>query len=141
MLIRLKNRSILFFLFLKRDSFRLLRLFYSYIRIETIAIGFLLLVLNGTRIAMFSFFFVSIVFYLRTSLKTRSFFEFFGKMVSYLLFFSFLLLIAMQFERFRGALAILIDILNSNIKLNESTASLFARMHLFKVSINMINEK
>ena len=60
-------------------------------------------------------------------------------MVSYFLF-SFLLLIAMQFERFRGALTILIDILNSNIKLNESTASLFARMHLFKVSINMINE-
>jgi len=130
----------MFFIFLKRESFRLPELFYTYIRAVTIAIGFLILVLNGTRIAMFSFFLVFIIYYLRTSLKKRSFLKFFGKMVSYFLFFSFLLLIAMQFERFRGALTILIDILNSNIKLNESTASLFARMHLFKVSINMINE-
>ena len=61
-------------------------------------------------------------------------------MASYFLFFSFLFLIAMQFERFSGAVTILIDLLNFDMKLNESTASLFARMHLFKVSINMISE-
>ena len=130
----------MFFIFLKRESFRLPKLFFNYIRIITIIIGFLTLILNGTRIAMFSFFIVSIIFYLRTSLKTKSFIEFFGKMATYILFFSFLLLIAMQFERFRGALAILIDLFNFEMKLDESTASLFARMHLFKVSLNMINE-
>ena len=130
----------MFFIFLKREPFQLPKLFFNYIRVVTIMVGFLILILNGTRIAMFSFFIVSIIFYLRTSLKTKSFFEFFGKMASYFLFFSFLFLIAMQFERFSGAVTILIDLLNFDMKLNESTASLFARMHLFKVSINMISE-
>ena len=69
----------MFFIFLKREPFQLPKLFFNYIRVVTIMVGFLILILNGTRIAMFSFFIVSIIFYLRTSLKTKSFFEFFWK--------------------------------------------------------------
>lgn len=130
----------IFFLFLKQKTFNLPKIFYYHIRISTIIIGFLILILNGTRMAMFSFFISALVFYIRTSFKVETFFQFFVKMIYYGLFFLIFLTIALQFERFSGAITILIDLFNLNIKLNESTASLFARLHLYKVSLNMTDE-
>jgi hypothetical protein len=128
----------LFFIFLNYKSFEFPYLFFHLIKTFTIVIGFLILILNGTRMAIVSFFISGIAYYLLTFFNVKSIIQFIIRMISFGVLFFTLIFIALQFDRFNSILTIFYDLINSKIRLNEDTASLFARLHLYKVSINMI---
>ena len=130
----------LFFVFIDPKQYKFNKIIFQTLKIFTILTGFIILILNGTRMAMLSFFLSGLVYYLITSLKVKNIFQFFTRLVGYGFLFFILILIALQFDKFKSIITIFSDLINLNIKLSEDTASLFARLHMYKVSLNMILE-
>ncbi|MAJ33055.1 MAG: hypothetical protein CMF95_00660 [Candidatus Marinimicrobia bacterium] len=130
----------LFFVFINPKQYKFPKLYFQSIKLFTIIIGFLILILNGTRMAMLSFFLSGLIYYLITSFKVKNIIQFLTRMFGYGFLFFILILISLQFDKFRSIITIFFDLINFNIKLNEDTASLFARLHMYKVSLNMILE-
>ena len=130
----------LFFVFINSRLFKFKNFIFQPLRIITIFIGFIILILNGTRMAMLSFFLSGLTYYIITSFKVKNIFQFLSRIISYGILFLILILIALQFDKFQSIITIFSDLINLNIRLNEDTASLFARLHMYKVSLNMIVE-
>ena len=130
----------LFFLFINPKQYNFPKIYFQTLKIFTIIVGFIILILNGTRMAMLSFFLSGLIYYLITSFKVKNIIQFLTRIFGYSFLFFILILIALQFDKFRSIITIFFDLINFNIKLNEDTASLFARLHMYKVSLNMILE-
>ena len=130
----------LFFLFINPKQYNFPKIYFQTLKLFTIIVGFVILILNGTRMAMLSFFLSGLIYYLITSFKVKNIIQFLTRIFGYGLLFFILILIALQFDKFRSIITIFFDLINFNIKLNEDTASLFARLHMYKVSLNMILE-
>jgi len=131
----------LFFVFIKSKTFNLDNYFFQIIRFITIMVGFLIMIFNGTRMAMLSFFLSGLSFYVLTSFKVKDIFQFISRLIGYSILFFIFVLIALQFDKFRSIISIFNDLINLKFELNEDTASLFARLHMYKVSLNMILEE
>ncbi len=129
---------LLFFTFIDSKTYQFNLMYFQPIRIITLGIGFTILILNGTRIAMLSLIVAGGVFYLLTTFNYKNVIQMISRLVGYGLLFVFLILIALQFDRFKSIIIVLTDLINLDLKFNEDTASLFARLYLYKVSGNMI---
>jgi O-antigen ligase len=103
-------------------------------------IGFIILILNGTRMAMLSLVIAGGLYYVKTSFNVKSIIQFVVRLLGYGALFVIMIAIAMQFDRFKSLILILTDLIKFNLKFSEDTASLFARLHLYQVSLNMIGE-
>ena len=129
---------LLFFTFINTKAYQFNPIYFQPIRLITIAIGFTILILNGTRIAMVSLMVAGGLYYLLTTFNFKSIIQLISRLVGYGLLFAFLILIALQFDRFKSIIIVMTDLINLDLKFNENTASLFARLFLYKVSGNMI---
>jgi len=131
---------LLFFTFINAKIYRFNPIYFQPIRLITMVIGFTILFLNGTRMAMLSLIVAGGLYYLLTTFNFKSFIQLISRFVGYGLLFAFLILIALQFDRFKSIIIVITDLINLDLKFNENTASLFARLYLYKVSGNMILE-
>ena len=88
-------------------------------------VGFLIMIFNGTRMAMLSFFLSGLSFYVLTSFKVKDIFQFISRLIGYSILFFIFVFIALQFDKFRSIISIFNDLINLKFELNEDTASLF----------------
>jgi len=129
-----------FYIFYPTTYFSTSNRYFQLIRFTTISIGFLILILNGTRMAMLSLLLSGGFYYVKTTFNTENLLRFLARLLGYGLLFGFLILIAIQFDRFKSIILIFSDMANLEFQFNEDTASLFARFQLYLVSANMIDE-